>query len=61
MCSPSLIRPTATRTALLVQAASSEICSREKGEAEFRPLHVDWRMVADKKGDPRPRMHWRVE
>lgn len=58
MYSPTLIRQTAARTTSLVQLASSDICSREKDEAEFHHLHMDWVLVADKKGHPRPRMHW---
>jgi hypothetical protein len=61
MCSPTLIRQTAARTMSLIQVASSDICSREQDEAEFHHLHMDWILVADKKGNPRPRMHWLID
>jgi hypothetical protein len=61
MCSPRLIQQTAARTASLVQVASSDICSREKDEAEFHHLHMAWVLVADTKGDRQPRMHWLVD
>ena len=61
MCSPKLTRQTAARTTSLLQVASSDICSREKEEAEFHHLQMDWALAADTKGDPRPRMHWRAD
>ena len=54
MCSPTLTRQTAARTTSLVQVASSDICSREKDEAEFHHLHMAWVLVADRKGNPSP-------
>jgi hypothetical protein len=61
MCSPTLIRQAAVRTASLAQVASSDGCSREKDEAEFHHVHMAWVMVADTKGDRQPRMHWLVD
>ena len=61
MCSPTLTRQTAAKTISLLQVASSDICYHEKEEAEFHPLHMDWALAADTKGDRRPRMHWRAD
>jgi hypothetical protein len=58
MCSPTLTWQTAARTTSLVQVASSDICSREKDEADFRHLHIAWVLIADRIGNPKPRMRW---
>lgn len=42
------------------QVASSAICSPDKDEAEHH-LHMAWAVIADKNGNPRPRMHWLVD
>lgn len=60
-CSPTLSRQTSATATSLLQVASSEIRSLENDEAEFHPMHMDWVPVADTKGDPRPRMHWRFD
>jgi hypothetical protein len=61
MCSSTLIAQTAVTRSSLIPVASSEICSREKEEAEFHPLHMGWVLIADGKGDPRPSVHWLVD
>jgi hypothetical protein len=61
MCSPTLTRQTAAGIASLLHVASSGISSHETEEAEFHPLHMDWALATDTKGDPRPRMLWRAD
>jgi hypothetical protein len=61
MCSPTLILQTAVKTTSLVQVASSDICSREKDEAEFHHLYMARVLVADTKGDRQLRMRWLVD
>ena len=61
MCSSILSRRAAATTTSLFQVASSDICSREKDEAKFHHLHMAWVLVADRKENPRPRMHWLVD
>ena len=57
MGSPTLARQATTATSL-VQDAFRDICFREKDEAEFHSLHMDWALIADTRGNPRPLMHW---
>jgi len=54
-------RQAAATTTSCFQVASSAIRSHEKDEAEFHLLHLAWVLVADRKGNPRPRMHWLVD
>jgi len=61
MWSPVVTRQTAMTTTPLVQVACCDICSHEKEEAEFHPLHMDWVLIIDAKGNPRPPMHWLVD
>jgi hypothetical protein len=57
MCSPTIARKEMTAT-LVSHGVSPDLCCHQKDEAEFHPLHMDWGLIADTKGDPRPRMHW---
>lgn len=61
MCSPTLNRQTAARMTSLVQIASSEISCLEREETTFHPVRMDWVLVADTKGNARPRMRWLVD
>jgi len=63
MCSPMLTVQAAQNSALLVQGACCDICPpvHEKYEVEFNPLHMDWVLVDDTKGNPRAQMRWMVE
>jgi hypothetical protein len=60
MCSPPLTRQTVARAASHVQVASTDIRSLKKNEADFHHLHMAWALVADRKGNPRPRVRWLV-
>ncbi len=63
MCSPMLTVRTAPTSASLVQSACSDICPsvHEKYEAEINPLHMNWFLVDDTKGNPQAQMRWVVE
>ena len=61
MCSSTLSRETVATTSSLFQIAFSDICSREKYEAEFHLVHAAWGQAADRGGNPRPQMHWLVD
>lgn len=61
MCSSTLSRETVATTSSLFQIAFSDICSREKYEAEFHHLYAVWVLDADRRGNPRPQMHWLVD
>jgi hypothetical protein len=63
MCSPMLSVQAAPTSASLVQGACCDICPsvHEKYEAEFHPLHMNWVLVDDTKGNPRPQMRWVVD
>ena len=63
MCSPMLTVQAAQNSALLVHGTFCDICSpvHEKYEAELNPLHMDWVLVDDTKGNPRAQMRWMVE
>ncbi len=60
MCSSILSRQAAATTTSLFQVASSDICSRE-WDAGLHHLRMAWILVADRKGNPRPRMYWLVD
>jgi hypothetical protein len=49
--------------ASLVQRACCDICPpvHEKYEAEFNPLHMNWVLVDDSKGNHRAQMRWVVD
>ena len=55
MCSPMLTVQAAPAGVSLIQGACSEICSpfHEECEAEFNPLHMNWILVDDTKGNRR--------
>jgi hypothetical protein len=63
MCFPMLTVQAAPTSASLVQGACCDICPpvHEKYEAEFNPLHMNWGLVDDKKGNPRAQTRWVVE
>ena len=63
MCSPMLTVQAAPTSASLVQGACCDICPpvHEKYEAEFNPLHMNWVLVDDTKGNPRAQMRWVVD
>ena len=58
MCPSILTRQAAATTTPLFPAAS-DLCSREKNEAEFHHLHMAWELAADRSS--RPLMHWLVD
>ncbi len=62
MCSPTLTVQAALTSASLLQGACCDICPpvHEKYEAE-NPLHMDWGLVDDTKGNPRAQMRWVVD
>ena len=53
MCSPMLAVQGVPTGVVLVQGGGSEICSpvHEEYEAEFNPLHMNWALVDDTKGN----------
>ena len=61
MCSPTLALQATSMTTSVVFLASSGIRSNEEEEEKFHPLHMDWVLVAEKDGKPRPRMNWAVD
>jgi hypothetical protein len=63
MCSPMLAAQAAPTSASLVQSDCCDIRPpvHEKYEAEFNPLHTNWVMVNDTKGNPRAQMRWVVD
>ena len=60
MRSSTFTRSGGTGTSLF-QVAPGDLCSLEKDEAEFHPLHMAWVLTAGTKGNPKPRMHWLVD
>lgn len=60
MCPLIRSRQAEAMTTSHFQTASSDICSRGENEAEFHQLHMAW-VLADTKGDLRPRLHWLVD
>jgi hypothetical protein len=61
MCSPVLTLQPATTPLVQVACRDTSPPVREKGEAEFHPLLMNWVVVTDTKGNPRPRMHWLLD
>lgn len=63
MCSPMLTVQAAPTSASLVQGACCDIWPlvHEKYEAECNPLHMDWGLVDNTKGNPQAEMPWMVE
>ena len=63
MCSPMLAVQGVPTGVLLVQGGCSEICSpvHEEYETEFNPLHMNWVVVDDTKGNRRAQVHWVVD
>jgi hypothetical protein len=61
MCSSISGWQAAATTNSLCHVMSRDTCSREKGEAEYRHLHMAWALAGDKQGDPGPRMPWSVD
>jgi hypothetical protein len=53
MCSSRLAAQAAATSASLVQSGRFDICPpvQEKYEAEFNPLHMNWALVDDTKGN----------
>jgi hypothetical protein len=62
MCSSILIAQAASTSASLVQGTCCDIChpAHEKHETEFNPLHMNWVLADDTKGDRRAQMRWVV-
>jgi hypothetical protein len=63
MCSPMLTVQAAPTNASLVQGACCDICSPIHGkyDAELNPLHMNWVLIDDTKGNPRAQLRWVVE
>jgi hypothetical protein len=63
MCSPMLTVQAAPNSASFVRGAWCDIYSpvHEKYENEFNPLHKNWVLVDDAKGNPRAQMRWVVD
>lgn len=61
MCSSTLSGETLVTTSSLFQIAFSDICSREKYQAEFHHLRAAWVLAAGRRGNPRPQMYWLVD
>lgn len=63
MCSRMLTVQAVPTGASLVQGACCEIHPpvHEKYEAEFNPLHMNWVLVDDTKGNHRAQMQWVVD
>ena len=63
MCSPMLTVQTPPTSASLVQGACCDICApvHEKYEPGLNPLHMNWVLVDDTKGNPRAQMRWVVD
>ena len=60
MCSPMPTVQAAPTSPSLVQIACCDICFpvHKKYEAELNPLHMNWVLVNDTKGNPRAQMRW---
>ena len=60
MSSPMLTVQAAPTSASLAQGACRDICPpvHEKYEIEFNPLHMNWVLVDDTKGNLRTQMRW---
>jgi len=53
----------APTSSTIVQGFRCDICTpvHQKYEAEFNPLHMNWVLVDDKKGNPRAQIQWEVD
>ena len=60
MCSSIPTVPAAPTRASLMQGACCDICPpvHEKFAAEFNPLHMNWVLVNDSRGNPHAQMRW---
>jgi len=56
------LQPTMVAAKQLIRAACCDICrpAHEKGEAEFRPLRMNWAVVTDTNGNRRLQMRWQI-
>jgi hypothetical protein len=63
ICSPLLAVQAVPTSALLVHSGCSDICSsvHQRYEAEFNPLHMNWVLVDETKGNCRAQMRWVVD
>jgi len=63
MWSPMLTVQATLTSASLLQGACCDICPRvqEKFEVQFNPLHMNWVLVDDTKGNPHAQLRWEVE
>ena len=63
MCSPMRTVQAAPTDVSLVQGGCSEIYPpvQEKYQAEFNPLHMNWVLVDDTKGNRRAQVRWVVD
>ena len=63
MCSLMPTVQAAPTRASFVQGACCDICPpvHKKYEAEFNPLHMNWVLVDDTKGNSRAQMRWVVD
>lgn len=61
MCPSTLSRQAEAAANSAFQVAASDFCTPEKAAGESHHLHMAWVLAADRKGDPRPRMHWLVD
>jgi hypothetical protein len=63
MCSPMLIVQAAPTSTTIVQGFCCDICTpvHQRYEAEFNPLHMNWVLVYDTKGNHRAQIQWVVE
>ncbi len=59
MCSMLIVQAAST-SASIVQGTCCDICPpvHEKYEAEFNPLHMNWVLVDDTKGNSLAQMRW---
>ena len=62
MCSSLSLQPVAVRAKPLTQVASYEVCRpvHDTVEREFHPVHMNWVVVTDMKGNRRLQISWRV-
>jgi hypothetical protein len=63
MCSPMLAVQAGPTSASRVHGACCDFCPsvHEKYEAEFNPLHMNWVLVDDTKGNRRAQVQWVVD
>lgn len=56
-----ILQPATIRTTSLSRPACYRYLPvHEKGETEFRPVHINWTVATDAKGKRRLQMHWRA-